>query len=212
MGCPPPARRARSLRWRACDDAQPPPALLTATRELFFYLLKTTGTGRLAHGCVVCVCTPIPSPPTATSRRAAERLAAARAAELVAALRALRDGEGVRTVDDLIARIDTTGGGGVAPPLPAAAAEAPPAYVYDAGGGGGGSDGGGPGGPGGGRRRPRPPLAIEFGAADRNYALARFRGVPQNPTFDVAALEALVAGFATRPGDVFVCTYPKVGR
>ena len=93
MGCPPPARRARSLRWRACDDAQPPPALLTATRELFFYLLKTTGTGRLAHGCVVCVCTPIPSPPTATSRRAAERLAAARAAELVAALRALRDGE-----------------------------------------------------------------------------------------------------------------------
>eukprot|EP00614_Pseudopedinella_elastica_P003047 CAMPEP_0172586394 /NCGR_PEP_ID=MMETSP1068-20121228/5764_1 /TAXON_ID=35684 /ORGANISM="Pseudopedinella elastica, Strain CCMP716" /LENGTH=370 /DNA_ID=CAMNT_0013381183 /DNA_START=360 /DNA_END=1472 /DNA_ORIENTATION=- len=57
----------------------------------------------------------------------------------------------------------------------------------------------------------KPALEIGFGAADRNYKLTVFRGVPQNPTFKLDELEALVNTFETRPGDTFICTYPKCG-
>ena len=57
----------------------------------------------------------------------------------------------------------------------------------------------------------RPPLEIPFSAADKNYNLVDFRGVPQNPTFRVDELESLVTTFEARSGDVFVCTYPKCG-
>ena len=44
-----------------------------------------------------------------------------------------------------------------------------------------------------------------------NYALVEFRGVPVNPSFDVATLERLTAEFATRATDCFVNSYPKAG-
>lgn len=56
----------------------------------------------------------------------------------------------------------------------------------------------------------QPPLDIDFGAADKNYNLVSFRGVPQNPTFRVEELENLVTSFESRADDVFICTYPKV--
>ena len=57
----------------------------------------------------------------------------------------------------------------------------------------------------------RPPLMIPFSAADKNYNLINFRGVPQNPTFRVEELESLVSSFEARAGDIFICTYPKCG-
>ena len=47
-----------------------------------------------------------------------------------------------------------------------------------------------------------------------NYALVEFRGVPVNPSFDVAFLGRLTAEFVPRAGDhadVFVNSYPKAG-
>uniref|UniRef100_A0A7S2W4G1 Sulfotransferase domain-containing protein n=1 Tax=Rhizochromulina marina TaxID=1034831 RepID=A0A7S2W4G1_9STRA len=58
---------------------------------------------------------------------------------------------------------------------------------------------------------PRPLPAFGFDAEARNYKLVKFRGVYQNPTFRMAALEELVATFETRFHDVFICTYPKCG-
>lgn len=53
-----------------------------------------------------------------------------------------------------------------------------------------------------------------FSAADKNYCLLDFRGVPQNPTFRMDELEKLVTTFEAREGknaDIFICTYPKAG-
>ena len=50
-----------------------------------------------------------------------------------------------------------------------------------------------------------------YDAASVNYNLVNFRGVPQNPTFQVDGLETLACTFETRNDDVFICTYPKCG-
>jgi len=44
-----------------------------------------------------------------------------------------------------------------------------------------------------------------------DYKLVKVRGVPQNPTFDVARFEDIIDNFVTRDGDVFVATYVKAG-
>ena len=63
--------------------------------------------------------------------------------------------------------------------------------------------------------RPLPPrmaaVAASLTREQLNYALVEFRGVPVNPSFDVATLERLTAEFATRATDCFVNSYPKAG-
>lgn len=43
------------------------------------------------------------------------------------------------------------------------------------------------------------------------YNLAIVRGIPQNPTFDVAQYEDLIDNFAVRESDVFIATFVKAG-
>eukprot|EP01039_Chlorochromonas_danica_P012995 gene12995-14987_t len=43
------------------------------------------------------------------------------------------------------------------------------------------------------------------------YNLAVIRGIPQNPTFDVAQYEDLIDNFAVRESDVFIATFVKAG-
>lgn len=47
--------------------------------------------------------------------------------------------------------------------------------------------------------------------ADPSYNLVSIRGVPQNPTFDVAKFEQLIDNFEPKSGDVFIATYVKAG-
>merc|ERR1719498_1340936 len=58
---------------------------------------------------------------------------------------------------------------------------------------------------------PAAPFTIDFDEKSRNIAFARFRGIPQNPSFRIDELERLVTTFPTRDRDVFICTYPKCG-
>ena len=43
------------------------------------------------------------------------------------------------------------------------------------------------------------------------YNMVDVRGVPQNPTFDVAVFSRLIDDFVTKDGDVFISTYVKAG-
>ncbi|KAJ8602384.1 hypothetical protein CTAYLR_004243 [Chrysophaeum taylorii] len=57
-----------------------------------------------------------------------------------------------------------------------------------------------------------PDAGLEARSAESiGYKLVKVRGVPQNPLFDVAKFEALIANFEARDSDVFVCTYVKAG-
>jgi hypothetical protein len=57
-----------------------------------------------------------------------------------------------------------------------------------------------------------PILAKLSEKADKtDYKLVNIRGVPQNPTFDIAMFEDIIDSFKTRDGDVFVSTFVKAG-
>lgn len=44
-----------------------------------------------------------------------------------------------------------------------------------------------------------------------DYNLTLVRGIPQNPSFDVARFEDIIDNFETKDGDVFIATYVKAG-
>lgn len=44
-----------------------------------------------------------------------------------------------------------------------------------------------------------------------DYKLALVRGIPENPTFDVAKFEDIIDNFETKDGDVFIATFVKAG-
>jgi len=54
-------------------------------------------------------------------------------------------------------------------------------------------------------------LVLEKTAESVGYKLVKVRGIPQNPTFDVATFEDIIDNFVTRDGDVFISTFVKAG-